>query len=92
MSCRLTLVILVGLFALQYRGTGSVGRLFGPVMVVWFVAIGVLGIINIWSAPEILDAFNPLAAVRFAIGKSVHAVHRSRRRVSGFDRRRGALC
>ena len=62
-----TLVILVGLFALQYRGTGSVGRLFGPVMVIWFVAIGVLGAINIWSAPQILTALNPLAAVRFAI-------------------------
>jgi KUP system potassium uptake protein len=62
-----TLVILIGLFALQYRGTGSVGRLFGPVMVVWFVAIGVLGAINIWSAPEILAALNPLAAVRFAM-------------------------
>ena len=61
-----TLVILVGLFAVQYRGTGTVGRLFGPVMVVWFVAIGVLGAINVWSAPQILAALNPLAAVRFA--------------------------
>src|ERR1700684_1386521 len=40
-----TLVILIGLFALQYRGTGSVGRLFGPVMVVWFVVIGILGLV-----------------------------------------------
>jgi len=62
-----TLVILVGLFSLQYRGTGSVGRLFGPVMVVWFVAIGVLGIVNIWQEPAILKAFNPIEAVRFAV-------------------------
>jgi len=62
-----TLVILVGLFALQHRGTGSVGRLFGPVMVVWFVAIGVLGLINIWTAPQILAALNPMAAVHFAM-------------------------
>jgi KUP system potassium uptake protein len=62
-----TLVILVELFALQYRGTGSVGRLFGPVMVVWFVVIGILGIVNIWAAPAILEAFNPREAVRFAI-------------------------
>jgi KUP system potassium uptake protein len=61
-----TLVVLVGLFALQYRGTGTVGRLFGPVMVLWFVAIGVLGLVNIWAAPQILQAFNPLAAVRLA--------------------------
>ncbi len=66
-----TLVILVGLFALQYRGTGSVGRLFGPVMVVWFVVIGLLGVINIFAAPAILQAFNPLAAVRFAIASPV---------------------
>jgi KUP system potassium uptake protein len=38
----------------QYRGTGSIGRLFGPVMVVWFVVIGVLGAVNIWMAPAIL--------------------------------------
>ena len=66
-----TLVILVGLFALQYRGTGSVGRLFGPVMVVWFVVIGVLGLVNIWATPAILEAFNPLEAVRFAIASPI---------------------
>jgi KUP system potassium uptake protein len=66
-----TLIILVGLFALQYRGTGSVGRLFGPVMVVWFVAIGVLGIVNIWAEPAILKAFSPLEAVRFAVTSPV---------------------
>jgi KUP system potassium uptake protein len=66
-----TLVILVGLFALQYRGTGSVGRLFGPVMVVWFLIIGVLGIVNIWQAPAILEAFNPVEAVRFGIASPI---------------------
>jgi KUP system potassium uptake protein len=67
----LTLVILIGLFAIQYRGTGSVGRLFGPVMVVWFVAIGILGLVNIWAAPEILLAFNPMAAIRFGIASPI---------------------
>ena len=62
-----TLVILVGLFAIQRRGTGSVGRLFGPVMVIWFAVIAVLGAVNIWSAPAIIAALNPLEAVRFAI-------------------------
>jgi KUP system potassium uptake protein len=62
-----TLVILVALFAIQYRGTGSVGRLFGPVMVVWFLVIGILGLVSIVQAPEILWAFNPMAAVRFAV-------------------------
>jgi len=59
-----TLAILIGLFALQRRGTGSIGRLFGPIMVVWFVAIGALGVVNITAKPEILWALNPLEAVR----------------------------
>jgi KUP system potassium uptake protein len=62
-----TLVILVGLFAIQHHGTGRVGRLFGPVMVIWFLTIGILGLVNIFQAPEILRAFNPAEAVRFAI-------------------------
>jgi KUP system potassium uptake protein len=60
-----TLTILIGLFMIQRRGTASIGRLFGPVMVVWFVVIGLLGLINIWAAPEILKAFSPIEAARF---------------------------
>jgi KUP system potassium uptake protein len=60
-----TLVILIGLFVIQRRGTESIGRLFGPVMVAWFVVIGVLGASNIWLAPTILQAINPLQAARF---------------------------
>jgi KUP system potassium uptake protein len=60
-----TLAILVALFAIQCRGTTSIGRLFGPVMVVWFVAIAVLGMVNIWKAPAIAEALNPLEAARF---------------------------
>jgi KUP system potassium uptake protein len=60
-----TLVILIGLFAIQYRGTASIGRLFGPVMVVWFIAIAALGLVNIWNAPAIAEALNPLEAARF---------------------------
>ena len=51
-----TLLILIGLFMIQRQGTESIGRLFGPVMVVWFVVIGVLGATNIWTAPAILLA------------------------------------
>jgi KUP system potassium uptake protein len=57
-----TLAILIALFAIQRRGTGSIGALFGPVMVVWFAVIGLLGVVNIWSAPEVLRALNPAAA------------------------------
>ena len=60
-----TLVILIGLFMIQRRGTESIGRLFGPIMVAWFGVIGVLGAANIWTAPAILQALNPWFAVRF---------------------------
>lgn len=60
-----TIGILVGLFAIQSRGTASVAKLFGPVCVVWFVSLAGLGIWHILDAPEILLAFNPAEAVRF---------------------------
>jgi KUP system potassium uptake protein len=55
----LTLIILLGLFAMQSRGTAHIGRLFGPVMVAWFIVIGILGIDAIIRAPEILKALSP---------------------------------
>jgi KUP system potassium uptake protein len=63
----LTLAILIGLFMIQWRGTASIGRLFGPVMVAWFVAIGLLGAVNIWATPEILKALSPGEAARFVL-------------------------
>jgi KUP system potassium uptake protein len=60
-----TLVILIGLFVIQRQGTESIGRLFGPVMVAWFIVIGLLGATNIFLAPAILHAINPLEAARF---------------------------
>jgi KUP system potassium uptake protein len=68
-----TLAILVGLFAIQRHGTTSIGRLFGPVMVVWFTVIGLLGFVNLWAAPEILKAINPVEALRFAAANPVVA-------------------
>ena len=61
----ITVVILVGLFSFQRHGTGAVGRFFGPVMVLWFVVISVLGVRGILHAPEVLGALNPLHAVEF---------------------------
>jgi KUP system potassium uptake protein len=55
----LSLAILIGLFALQSRGTAQVGRLFGPVMVVWFIVIGALGLVSIVKTPSILLALSP---------------------------------
>ena len=63
-----TLAILVGLFAIQRYGTHLIGRLFGPVMVIWFAVIGLLGVVNIAAAPGILAALNPLAAVPILTG------------------------
>jgi KUP system potassium uptake protein len=64
----LTAVIIVGLFLVQRRGTGSVGRMFGPVMVVWFATIGVLGVAGIVEYPSILRALSPTYAVGFLAG------------------------
>jgi KUP system potassium uptake protein len=63
-----TLAILVVLFAIQHKGTHTIGRLFGPVMVAWFLVIGVLGAVNIAAAPGIIAAVNPLAAVPILTG------------------------
>ena len=60
-----TLVILVGLFLLQSRGTASIGALFGPVMLVWFGTIGVLGLSEIVRQPAVLAAVSPYHAARF---------------------------
>jgi KUP system potassium uptake protein len=61
----LTCVILIGLFSIQRRGTGDVGRVFGPIMVVWFATLAGLGIFHISHRPEILTALSPLHGLSF---------------------------
>jgi KUP system potassium uptake protein len=61
----LTVVILIALFVAQRRGTGGIGRFFGPVMIVWFVTIGALGLWHIVEHPEILGALSPVHGARF---------------------------
>jgi KUP system potassium uptake protein len=61
----LSVAILVALFAVQYRGTGKVGGLFGPVMLVWFAVLGVTGVISIVETPAVLAALDPRHAVMF---------------------------
>ena len=63
----LTVVILIGLFVIQSKGTGFIGKIFGPVMLGWFLAIAVLGIYGIARAPAVLAAVSPLYAVEFLI-------------------------
>jgi len=60
-----TIAVLVGLFVIQRYGTERIGKLFGPIMVVWFVVIGGLGAVNIFMAPAVLGAVNPAEAARF---------------------------
>jgi KUP system potassium uptake protein len=55
----LTLVILVGLFLMQSRGTDKIGKVFGPIMVVWFIVLAVLGALEIIKQPRILFAADP---------------------------------
>ncbi|MFD8420796.1 potassium transporter Kup [Streptomyces sp. NPDC059668] len=64
----ITAVIIVLLFLVQRRGTAAVGRVFGPVMIVWFVAIGACGIAGIADHPDILRALSPTYALSFLFG------------------------
>ncbi|MGB8249677.1 MAG: potassium transporter Kup, partial [Azonexus sp.] len=66
----ITLAILVGLFLFQRRGTASVGALFGPVMLLWFAVLAILGGIAIVQHPAVLAAVNPVYGVNFLFGNS----------------------
>jgi KUP system potassium uptake protein len=57
--------ILLGLFAIQFRGTQAVGGVFGPIMIVWFTAIGAAGLVSIVKHPAILVALNPIYAIGY---------------------------
>ena len=67
----LTVVILVALFAVQSRGTARVASFFGPIMMVWFIAIAVPGLVFVALYPEVLLAFNPIYAVEFLTSHGV---------------------
>ncbi len=64
----ITIAILIALFAVQRRGTANVAAFFGPVMVVWFIAIAVTGLMHIHDDPSVLAAINPYYAVEFIYG------------------------
>jgi KUP system potassium uptake protein len=61
----ITVVILVALFMVQRKGTSFIGGMFGPVMLIWFIVIGVLGVVSIAQTPAILAAASPLAAITY---------------------------
>jgi KUP system potassium uptake protein len=62
-----TLAILIGLFLVQRKGTGFIGSIFGPTMLLWFTILGILGIGEIFRAPAILAALSPLSATSYLI-------------------------
>ncbi|MGV3623238.1 MAG: potassium transporter Kup [Archangium sp.] len=69
----ITLMIIFALFVIQKRGTDMIGKAFGPVMITWFVVLGVLGVISIVSRPEVLKAIDP----RYAIALFQTDAHRA---------------
>ena len=70
----ITVIILVLLFSIQFRGTARVGALFGPVTLVWFIVIGALGLVQIIQQPVVLAALNPWYAIDFAVNYGTTAV------------------
>ena len=88
----LTIVILVGLFAAQSRGTARVAAFFAPVMVVWFVAIAIAGLLHIRDDPGVLCGHqSDLRGSTFLLGHGHIGLVTLGARVPGGDRRRGAL-
>ncbi|MES2072118.1 MAG: potassium transporter Kup [Pseudomonadota bacterium] len=63
----LTLIVLIGLYAVQYKGTAGIGILFGPIMVLWFLVLAGMGLVNIIKVPAILQAMNPWHALNFLL-------------------------
>jgi KUP system potassium uptake protein len=61
----ITIVIIFGLFAIQRRGTGSVGKIFGPFTIAWFIVMGVIGAVSLAQTPEVLQAINPMYAIDY---------------------------
>ncbi len=66
----ITLVVLFGLFFVQRKGTALVGAWFGPVMLIWFSTLALLGVYNIIAAPRVLVALNPLYGIGFLVHNS----------------------
>jgi KUP system potassium uptake protein len=63
----LTIAVLFGLYLVQHKGAGSIGKWFGPIMLLWFFALAAMGVINIAKAPAVLAALNPYHALHFMV-------------------------
>ena len=69
----IAIVILLGLFSVQKRGTGAVGRVFGPIMIVWFSTIALLGLSQIVREPQVFQSVNPIWVLRYFQHETGHA-------------------
>jgi len=69
----IAVTILAALFYIQKHGTRAMGRIFGPVMLVWFVTLGLLGLLHIGDAPEVFRAINPLHGINLLLNHPAHA-------------------
>ncbi|MBZ4185107.1 potassium transporter Kup [Thermomonas sp. RSS23] len=70
----LTVLVLLCLFATQRHGTEKVGKVFGPITIVWFASLAAIGVLNLFHAPEVLKAFNPWWAARFFLEHHFHGI------------------
>jgi KUP system potassium uptake protein len=68
----ISLAVLVALFMVQRHGTGAIGRFFGPVIVIWFAALAIAGVVQIVREPVVLNALNPLRAIEFLHSRGWH--------------------
>src|SRR6478672_11686915 len=82
----ISIAILVGLFLVQRKGTAFIGNIFGPVMLIWFLAIGVLGLRGIIAAPEILGALSPHHALIYLLHAASPLSRARAREVAGNQR------
>lgn len=67
----ITLAITVLLFSFQKKGTEKISKTFGPVMLIWFIALGIFGLVSFIHCPEIIRAFNPLLGIKFVLHNGI---------------------
>ena len=70
----LTCIVLILLFSLQRKGTAHIGKLFAPIMTIWFLSIGAFGIIQILNEPAVFRALNPAYALEFFLNNGTHGI------------------
>ena len=91
LTLMITVVIIVVLFSVQSRGTESIGRVFGSVVLVWFTFLAVVGAVNLSGDWSVLAALNPVYGVKFLFSRTTRPASRHGHRVPVDHRRRGAV-